>query len=316
MIARRHYLALGTALAVASLSACQSADNGQPADASSSADTESSAAAHVVDVTARDYAFDGPDEIPSGWTTFRLMNEGKEHHFLLLNRLPEGKTFEEYVAEVALPFDSVWHQLNAGAIDKAEAGALLGRLLPVWYGSVTPMGGPGLVAAGGVAQTSVKLEPGTYVMECYVKTPEGQFHAVLGMARPLTVTTDPSGAPEPEADLAITLSNFEFAIEGEVMAGEQTVAVHFGEHPEIGLGNDVHVVRMADDTDVDVVIAWMDWMNLQGLREPAPAAFVGGAHEMPVGHTSYFTVDLTPGRYAWIAESAADKGMVREFAID
>jgi hypothetical protein len=316
VIARRHYLALGTALAAASLTACQPADDGQPADASSVAATESPSTAHVVEVTARDYAFDGPDEIPSGWTTFRLKNEGKEHHFLFLSRLPEGRTFEDYVAEVALPFDSVWHQLNAGAIDKAEAGAMLGRLLPAWYGSVAPMGGPGLVAAGGVAQTSVKLEPGTYVMECYVKTPDGKFHAVLGMARTLTVTGDPSGAPEPEADLALTLSNFELAVEGYVTAGEQTVAVHFQEHPEFGLGNDVHVVRLDDDTDMDEVIAWMDWMNVQGLREPAPAAFVGGTHEMPVGHTAYFTVDLAPGRYAWIAESAADKGMIREFAID
>jgi hypothetical protein len=315
MIARRHCVALGAALAVAGLTACQSADDGQPADASSPPATAESSTAHVVEITARDYAFDGPDEIPSGWATFRLKNEGKEHHFLFLSRLPEGRTLEDYMKEIAQPFDSVWHELESG-LGKAEAGALLGQLLPQWYGSVKPMGGPGLVAAGGVAQTSVKLEPGTYVMECYVKTPDGKFHGMLGMTRGLTVTGDPSGAPEPEADLALTLSNFELAVEGDVTAGEQTVAVHFQEHPEIGLGNDVHVVRLDDDTDMDVVIAWMDWMNVQGLREPAPAAFVGGVHEMPVGHTAYFTVDLAPGRYAWIAESAADKGMVREFAID
>ncbi len=315
MIVRRHHLAVGTALAVASLTACQPADDGQPADASSPAATVSPTTAHIVEVTARDYAFDGPDEIPSGWTTFRLKNEGKEHHFLFLSRLPEGRTFEDYMKEIAQPFDSVWHELESG-LGKAEAGALLGQLLPQWYGSVKPMGGPGLVAAGGVAQTSVKLEPGTYVMECYIKTPDGKFHGMLGMTRGLTVTGDPSGAPEPEADLALTLSNFKLAVEGDVTAGEQTVAVHFQEHPEIGLGNDVHVVRLDVDTDMDEVIAWMDWMNVEGLREPAPAAFVGGVHEMPVGHTAYFTVDLTPGRYAWIAESAADKGMVREFAID
>jgi hypothetical protein len=315
MTARRHYLAVGTVLAATSLVACQPADNGQPAEAGSEAATETSPGAHVVEVIARDYAFDAPAEIPSGWTTFRLKNEGKEHHFLLLQHLPEGKTLEEYMEEVALPFDSVWHELKRG-LGKAEAGALLGQLLPEWFASVKQMGGPGLVAPGGVAQTSVKLEPGTYVMECYVKTPDGEFHGMLGMARQLTVTSDPSGASAPEADLEITLSNLELAIEGDVTGGDQTVAVHFEEHPEFGLGNDVHVVRLEDGTDLDDVASWMDWMNVDGLREPAPAAFVGGAHEMPVGHTSYFTVDLTPGRYAWIAESAADKGMVREFAID
>jgi hypothetical protein len=314
VIARRHYLALGAALAVASATACQPADTGQPADASSPPATAEPSTAHVVEITARDYAFDGPDEIPSGWTTFRLKNDGKEHHFLLLQRLPEGKTIDDYMEEIGQPFDSVWHELESG-LGKAEAGALLGRLLPEWWASVRQMGGPGFVAPGVVAETSVKLEPGTYVMECYVKTPDGKFHGMLGMTRGLTVTGDPTGAPEPEADLSITLSNFEFAVDGDVTAGEQTVAVHFQEHPEIGLGNDVHVVRL-DGDDMDEVIAWMDWMNVEGLREPAPAAFVGGVHEMPVGHTAFFTVDLTPGRYAWIAESAADKGMVREFAID
>jgi hypothetical protein len=319
VIARRHYLAVGTVIAAASLASvsltgCQPADNGSSAEADSEAGTEA-ATAHLVEVIARDYAFDAPDEIPSGWTTFRLKNEGKEHHFLLLQHLPEGKTLEAYIDEIGQPFDSVWHELQGG-LDKAEAGALLGQLLPEWWASVKQMGGPGFVAPGGVAETSVKLEPGTYVMECYVKTADGKFHGMLGMTRELTVTEEDSGAPEPEADLAIGLSSFEMAIDGDMTAGEQTVAVHFQEHPEFSLGNDVHVVRLDDDTDLNEVIAWMDWMNLEGLRAPAPAAFLGGAHEMPVGHTSYFTVDLAPGRYAWIAESAADKGMVREFAID
>jgi hypothetical protein len=251
MNVRHSRIAIVFALAAASLMACQPADDSQPAEAGSETAAESSSTAHVVEVTALDYAFDAPDEIPSGWTTFRLTNEGKEHHFLLLQQLPDGKTLEEYLEEIGAPFDSVWHELQGG-LGKAEAGALLGQLLPGWFASVKQLGGPGLVAPGGVAQTSVKLEPGTYVMECYVKTADGVFHGMLGMARVLTVTGEPSGAPEPEADLAITLSNFEMAIQGDVKAGEQTVAVRFQEHPEFGLGNDVHMVRLEDGTDLDV----------------------------------------------------------------
>lgn len=301
--------------ATASLTACGPGGTDEPADAASEPAGVTSPSAHVVQVTARDYAFDSPDQIPSGWTTFRLANEGKEHHFLLLQRLPEGKTLEEYKEEIAQPFDSVWHELERG-LGKADAGALLGQLLPEWWGSVRQMGGPGFVAPGGIAETTVKLEPGTYIMECYVKTADGKFHSMLGMTRELTVTAEASGASPPEADLEIELSNFEMAFDGDAMAGPQTVAVHFQEHPEYALGNDVHVVRLANDTGLDEVISWMDWMNVDGLREPAPAAFLGGAHEMPVGHTTYFTVNLTPGRYAWIAESAADKGMVKEFTIE
>ena len=57
-------------------------------------------------------------------------------------------------------------------------------------------------------------------------------------------------------------------------------------------------------------------MNINGLRSPAPAEFLGGTQEMPAGNTSYFYIELTPGRYAWISEINADKGMVKEFRID
>ena len=88
------------------------------------------------------------------------------------------------------------------------------------------------------------------------------------------------------------------------------------EHPEFGLGNDVHVVRLEEEADLDEVVEWMDWMNVDGLRAPSPAAFVGGVHEMPAGYKAFFTVDLEPGRYAWIAESGAARGMVEEFTVE
>ena len=312
MFARRSHQALGIILLFASVAACQPADRAQDADPAA----KSLAGTDVVEVTALDYAFQAPDEIASGWTTFRLKNEGAEHHFMLLNRLPDGKTLEEYGREVGLPFETVWDSLRTGAMDKAEAGQLLGQLLPAWYASVQQMGGPGLVAAGGTGETTVNLEPGTYVMECYVKTADGEFHSSLGMARLLIVTSESSGAQAPEADVEIALSNFVIAADGEVTPGRHTIAVHFEEHPEVGLGNDVHLARLEAGTDLDQVTNWMDWMEVNGLREPAPAQFLGGAQEMPVGFTSYFSVDLEPGRYAWITEASADKKMVQEFTVE
>jgi hypothetical protein len=268
-----------------------------------------------VEVVARDYAFTAPASIPSGWTTFRLVNEGNEPHFFLLNRLPEGKTIEEYGAEVGATFDSVWNALASGAVDKAEAGAMLGRLLPAWYADVEQMGGVGLLAPGRTAQVTARLEPGSYVMECYIKTEDGEFHSSLGMVLPITVSTEVSDQEPPASDLDITLTNDEMLIEGEATTGEHTVAVHFREHPEAGLGNDVHLARLEDDASVEDVVPWMDWMNADGLRAPAPALFVGGAQEMPVGQTAYFDVVLGPGRYAWISEPGA-QGLVREFAVE
>jgi hypothetical protein len=82
------------------------------------------------------------------------------------------------------------------------------------------------------------------------------------------------------------------------------------------MGNDVHLIRMNDTTDIDEVIFWLDWMNIKGLESPAPVEFLGGAQEMPVGYTAYFTADLVPGNYAWISESSAAKGMVEMFTIE
>jgi hypothetical protein len=307
MTDRRTYRS-GTILVFAMTAACQPGDQAREAPVGP--------APHVVDVTALDYAFQAPDTLPSGWTTFRLKNAGAEHHFMLLNRLPEDKTMEDYGREVGTPFNVVWDSLRTGAMDKAEAGQLLGQLLPAWYAAVEQMGGPGLVAGGETGETTVNLEPGTYLMECYVKTADGVFHGNLGMVRQLVVTEGPSAGSAPAGDIEITLSNSGIVAEGDATPGAHTVEVRFLEHPAIGLGNDVHLVRLEEGTAMDLVIRWMDWMEVDGLRAPAPARFLGGAQEMPVGHTSYFTVDLEPGRYAWISEPGAITGMVSEFTVD
>ncbi|MEJ2153145.1 MAG: hypothetical protein P8Y29_09405 [Gemmatimonadota bacterium] len=272
---------------------------------------------HVVDIVARDYVFEGPTEIPSGWTTFRMQNAGAEEHFMFLTRLPEGKTLQDYGPEVGSVFGSVMAQLEAGTIDKAEAGAMLGRDLPDWYKtSAVYMGGPGFVAPGHTAETTVNLDPGNYVAECYVKTAEGVFHVALGMALPVVVTAEDSGAGEPAADVDVTVSNDAIDGPAALAAGEHLIAVHYRDHPEAGLGNDVHLAQLSDDADVDEVVRWMDWMEIEGLRAPAPATFVGGAHEAPVDHTSYFRVDLEPGRYLGVVEAMAEIGRAKEVMVE
>ena len=80
---------------------------------------------HVVEVTAKDFTFEIEDEILSGWTTFRLKNAGMMHHFFLLNRLPDGITFDDYFQNVTVPFDEVWDALRTGEKDRAEALEML-----------------------------------------------------------------------------------------------------------------------------------------------------------------------------------------------
>jgi len=258
----------------------------------------------VVEVRAADYAFIAPDEIPSGWTTFEFANRGQEPHFFMLSLMPEGKTLADYHEDVAVPFEKVWDALQKGST-KQEAFAQLGELLPEWYGQVRVMGGIGMVVPGETARTTLRLEPGHYAMECYVKTPQGVFHTTLGMLRALTVTEEVSSLAEPAADFAITLTNDGTTVEGAPAAGHRTIAVHFAEQAPGGLGNDVHLVRLDESTDLAALVSWMDWTNLDGLQSPAPARFLGGAQDMPAGSTAYFEADLEPGRYALVGESPA-----------
>ncbi len=268
----------------------------------------------LVEVIARDFNFEVVDEIQSGWTTFQFENIGHTEHFFLLNLLPDTISFETYHNKVTIPFEIVFDSIIAGK-SKAEAVAMLIEMIPPWYfTSVKQMGGTGIIDAGKSAQVTLKLVPGTYAMECYIKE-QGVFHTALGMIRPITVREEVSDLEPPKADMDITLTNYNIETKGEVKPGLNTISVHFKEHPELGMGNDVHLIRMNDTTDIDEVIFWLDWMNIKGLESPAPVEFLGGTQEMPVGYTSYFTVELEPSNYAWISESSAAKGMVKMFTV-
>lgn len=271
----------------------------------------------VVDVTAREFAFEAPDEISAGWTTFRLNNQGEQDHFALIYRLPEGITQAEVRAEAVPVYDRVMAMLQEGEIARAEAGAYLGEHLPEWFFSAEFRGGPGLVAPGGVAETTIDLdEPGLYLMECYVKDANGMFHSSMGMQKQFTVTGPRRDAEPPEADFELTLANTGIDAPGSLAAGNHTVQVNFADDPEGGFPYDVHLARLDEDTDTDALREWMNWMNIGGLMDPAPAKFIGGAENMGAGNTAYMDIELTPGRYAWLSEVGATRAMYREFTVE
>lgn len=300
-------------LIVAAFAACAPAERGA---------SKAEEAANVVTIVARGLTFDAPDSIPSGWNTFRFVNESEMVHFAILGRLPEGISIKEQQAEVAPVFQEGFRLLSAGQVDSALAEF---GTLPEWYGKVVFSGGPGLTSAGQTSETTVYLEPGTYLIECYVKT-AGVFHSynpdptAYGMVREIVVTDMVSDLPEPAATMRVTLSA-ERGIEvaGDPVVGPQTIAVYFEDQKvhENFVGHDLHLARLSADTDLGGLAAWMDWSRPDGLLTPAPVQFLGGADEMPAGATAYFTVDLVPGRYVWISEvtNPDQKGMLVEFAV-
>lgn len=273
------------------------------------------AQAPVVEITATDYAFRAPHAIASGWTTIRFKNDGEEHHFVLMSRLPEGKTVDDYEIELSQPFSEIGQAVWTGEIDQEEVFARIGEVLPEWFQAVQFMGGPGLVTPAFSSETTMYLEPGNYALECYMKTEDGKIHYMEGMLRPLVVTEEASGGSPPETDVRITLSNFEMDVEGELAQGRHVIAVHVAENPEEGFGHNVQLARLNPDAEVEEVVSWMNWFSVKGMRPPAPAEFIGGVHVMPVGSTAYFTAELEPGRYLLISEYTAHQGVLHEFTV-
>jgi hypothetical protein len=285
--------------------------------------TEQGPAPGVVEVTIETMDFQMPESIPSGWTTFRTDNRSAMTHLGVVERMPEGYGLREQQDQIAPVFQEGMDLINAGDMDGALAK--FGEL-PEWFGQIVFLGGPGLMAAGTVSETTVRLEPGTYLLECYVKT-DGLFHSynpspsMDGMVAQFTVTDEPNGAPEPVPTIRINLgSKNGMTVVGEPSAGPHTVAVHFDDQVlhEHFLGHDVHLVRLTPETELEMLVAWMNWSLPAGLQTPAPAIFLGGINELPAGETGYFKATLEPGDYAFIAEvpAADQKGMFHRFTVN
>jgi hypothetical protein len=79
---------------IAALYACRS---NLPKSSAREAGAQSVGVSSVVTVTATDYAFDAPQTIPAGWTTFRFVNQGTQLHAAQLVRLEDGHTLAEFV---------------------------------------------------------------------------------------------------------------------------------------------------------------------------------------------------------------------------
>lgn len=281
----------------------------------------SSQQSNVVEITAVGLTFEAPDSIPSGWTTFRLDNKSEMIHFALVQKVPEGIGLADHQAEVAPVFQNIMNDINGMEPADTEAGFTP----PDWYPEVQLISGPGLVSAGYIAETTFYIEPGTYLIECYVKT-NGIFHSynpspgVNGMVIEMTVTSDSTSAPKPESTTQISISS-ENGIDAEntLPSGSHVVEVNFEDQStyENFVGHDVHLIRIDENTDMDTVAEWMNWTTPTGLQSPAPAEFIGGTNEMPEGSTAFIHVELDPGEYAWIAEvpNPEEKGMLKTFTV-
>ena len=244
----------------------------------------------VVTVRAHDFAFEGPKTLKPGATTFRLVNDGKELHHLTIIKLAKGKTFKDF-----------------GEAMKVEGPP------PKW---ITGVGGPNPANPGSTAEATLSLEPGEYVMICFIPSPgERAPHASKGMVSSFTVSEGASTAM-PKGDVTLTLKDYTFAFSKPLTAGKHLISVENGAAQS-------HEVVMVKLNEGKKAVDFMTFIEKDLMKGVPPGIPVGGVGFIDKGRTATFPVDLTPGTYAMLCfvpdakdgKSHVEHGMITQFEV-
>ena len=230
--------------------------------------------------TEEGWGFRGPDSLPAGWTPVRLTNESSDVHHLQLIKLPEGMSLEDLFAAFEQP----------------------GPPPP----GVEFFGGPGTVLPGGDSLATVNLEPGSYVMVCFIPDDEGVPHVAKGMVKPIIVTaaTDTSAA-EPQAVATVDVSDSGFTISGSIPAGVQTIRVtNTGQQH-----HDANLLQLSPGASGQDFLAAIAGPGGGG---PFPGKLQGGVQAIEPGAQAYFTAVFEAGSYAILG---FESGMTQDFTV-
>lgn len=239
---------------------------------------------HSLVIHALEFGYELPESVPSGWTRVTLINDGAEAHHAQLIAVPAGQTFDDVMGLFA-----------------AEGEAAIGKL--------TMAGGPGAVEPGLTSEAVIWLEPGDYVITCFVTGPDGVPHIMKGMVAPLTVTEATVGTEPPTADVQVSMIDFAFSMPAELVEGPTTFElVNDGMEP-----HEFAVLKLAEGVTPEMFGEFMAGMGAESTPEeaveaghvhstpsapaPMPFAMVGGLQASAPGTTGYAVIDLTPGTY-------------------
>ena len=295
-------------LVVLAAAACgRGGDAPRPADSTAAAHP-AAGTANVVSLTATEHTITAPDSIPAGWTTFRLVNRGREVHYGHMVRLDSGRTVQEM----------------------ADAYLTAIRTSGPRPGWVRRFGGPGGTAPGDSSNVTQYLEPGSYVWICPVEDAGGTPHFDRGEVTPFVVHAAAPGtagaAAAPAAAAVIRLVDHAFAIEPALRVGRQTIRVE-------NAGTDSHdlvLMKLAPGRTLEEVMAWMNPERARrsdAAEEPPPLESIGspagGVAAIAPGMSAWFETELGPGEYVLLCMATApdgrshiEHGMIRQVTVD
>jgi uncharacterized cupredoxin-like copper-binding protein len=247
----------------------------------------------VVLVKAHDYRFEAPASIPAGTIAFRMENDGKELHHLWVVKLTGRKTPDDFTKAM-----------------RAWGSALK---MPDW---AVDVGGPNSASPGTTAEGTMTLDAGTYMLVCWVPSPDGMLHVMKGMIKPLTITPRPPGQAdaEPAADITMTLDDYTFELSKPITPGRHVIRVE-NRAPQ------THEVVIARLNPGETATQALIWINA-GQAGAGPVV-LGGASGIAKGRHMFITADFQPGRYALFCfipdvkdgKPHTNHGMLKELSV-
>ena len=243
--------------------------------------TGAAAAPPVVTLTATDYAFQAPDTIPAGYTTFRLVNDSEQFHMAQLIKLEGGKTLADFLKAYREAFRTVGPR-------------------PPW---AKRLGGPGGTEPHRESNATLHLAAGRYAWICLMNPPPDRVpHVMKGMARPFAVRASAGAAASrtgPKASAVIRLVDYAFAIKTPLTAGRQMIRVeNLGAEP-----HEIALTKLEPGKTMQDLETWLT--NFQG---PPPWTSIGGLSSLAPNTEAYFEADLSPGDYALFCLVTAPDG--------
>jgi uncharacterized cupredoxin-like copper-binding protein len=245
---------------------------------------------------ATEYAYEGPESLPAGWTRLTLDNQGKLAHDLIAVKLAEGKSFDDFMIAMEAGGPPEWVQV---------------------YGNVT--------ADPGQSQSYlVNLTPGNYVLISFGQAEDAPPDVAQGMKADLTVIEAQSEVAEtdlPQANAKIELVDFQFVIDKELKAGQQTLQIG-------NTGMEMHelvIYRLKEGKTIGDFQAALE-KEMQGEMVPEAEMPVEeeGVTFMSPGVSTYVVHNFEPGNYIFICHIPSPKnemhahyelGMIREVSI-
>ncbi len=233
---------------------------------------------NAVELRGDEYAFVMPERIKGGWATLEFENTGDEWHEFALAKLGEGKTIDDVKQYLADPKSQEgpppdWVQIRAG--------------IPTLGGGVK-------------ASLTQRLEPGRYVLLCFLPAPDGKSHIEHGMLKTFDVEGDGEAKP-PEVDATLNLGAGLAAPRLE--AGTRTLELR---NDTDSPGSVFLTAFRAGKTEQDLT-RWEE----SGAKGQAPAHFLGGAIDVPAKSSVYYTVTLEEGREYTLLDD--ENGIQRTF---